>query len=138
MSAGVAYMVTAAAVADAGARPSQTHAERRRDRGGGGEREEDGRETETERRERLEVGSVIVSALILDQFTGYTRMCLSPPTRRSVSNATNPVNTHRGTRAPRRGSSHVHLRTHTHLYTRTYTNTDTVGHAYAQTRTLTD
>lgn len=111
---------------------------RRKATGSGGEREEDGRETETERRERLEVGSVIVSALILDQFTGYTRMCLNPPTRRSVSNATNPVNTHRGTRAPRHGSSHVHLRTHTHLYTRTYTSTDTVGHAYAQPRTLTD
>lgn len=43
-----------------------------------------------------EVGSVIVSALILDQFTGYTLMCPNLPTRRSVSNATNPMNTRRG------------------------------------------
>lgn len=59
----------------------------------------------------VEVGPVIVSALILDQFTGYTRVyALSPfslqpsSTRRSVSSATNPVNIH----------AHTHKR-HTHV-----------------------
>lgn len=125
--------VTAAAVADAdadgdaGARPSQTQ----HGKGGDGKVREvaEGkyeREREEARgREWLEVGPVIVSALILDQFTGYTRVCAStnPPTRRSVSSATSSVNTHIHTRAHTSGEqtqfctltySYAHVRTGTY------------------------
>lgn len=84
--------VTAASNVDAGTRPPQTGCA---PKGGGRERAEvRQRETAGRGRERvrewLEVGPVIVLALILDQFTGYTRVC-ARTLRRDAPSRTQPT-----------------------------------------------
>jgi len=64
--------------------------EKEREREVGGRRRKE-KEGEGEReKEWLEVGPVIVSALILDQFTGYTRVC-ARTLRRDTPSRTQPT-----------------------------------------------
>jgi len=109
---GYIHMVVAASDVDAGTCPPQARCAlkgRGRERARFGsegnsretererERREKGRRREREREREGVVGSESCDCFGFDLgsiYRVYARMCLNPPTRRSVSNATNPMNVH--------------------------------------------